>query len=91
VRNSLLHAGDADSTVAVSRVVTVSSPGDGVEIVVRDDGRGFNSRRIPPERLGVRVSILNRMATLPGGWADIESSRGFGTRVSLVWSPEEIA
>ncbi|ROQ39964.1 two-component sensor histidine kinase [Frondihabitans sp. PhB188] len=91
VRNSLLHAAADDAGGDVTRLVRVASLDGGLAIVVRDDGRGFNSRRIPPERLGVRVSILNRMATLPGGHADIESGRGLGTRVTLAWSPEEVA
>ncbi|BDZ48215.1 hypothetical protein GCM10025867_04560 [Frondihabitans sucicola] len=89
VRNSLRHA-DRDERPAW-RQVTVVSTVDGIEIRVSDNGRGFNSRRIPPERLGVRVSILNRMATLPGGRAGIESARGVGTRVALGWSATEAA
>lgn len=83
LRNSLRHAG-ADGS-EVSRRVDVTSTTAGVAIVIADDGTGFNSRRIPPERLGVRVSILNRMATLPGGYADVDSARGHGTRVTIGW------
>lgn len=92
VRNSLAHAGSGTAgSGGVARSVTVTAAGHGVRIVVSDNGKGFNSRRIPPERLGVRVSILNRMATLDGGRADIDSSRGYGTRVTLGWAPEEAA
>jgi len=84
VRNSLRHA-DRDDRPAWRHVSVTAGTGH-VEIRVSDNGRGFNSRRIPPERLGVRVSILNRMATLPGGRADLESARGVGTRVSLGWT-----
>lgn len=88
VRNSLRHA-DRDDR-ATWRQVTVTASDGTIEIRVSDNGRGFNSRRIPPERLGVRVSILNRMATLPGGRADVESARGVGTRVSLGWSENAV-
>lgn len=88
VRNSLRHA-DRDDR-ATWRQVTVTGSDAGIEIRVSDNGRGFNSRRIPPERLGVRVSILNRILTLPGGSADIESARGVGTRVFIGWSEKAV-
>lgn len=84
VKNSLRHADRGDRPTW--RQVSVSASGEGVEIRVSDNGRGFNSRRIPPERLGVRVSIRGRMATVPGGSAEVESARGVGTRVALGWS-----
>jgi len=81
VRNSVLHAGaDASRTV----VVTVSERG--VEVVVTDDGVGFAVRDVPQRRLGIRVSILERMHTLPGGDARVRSHVGAGTRVTLSWS-----
>jgi signal transduction histidine kinase len=89
VRNSLRHArpaGSGDGATEVRRVVAVSSAPDRIRITVRDDGQGFNSRRIPPERLGVRVSILTRMETLPGGHASLESARGSGTTVTVGWT-----
>lgn len=96
VRNTLRHAkpvgrgsagedaqgGDA----VVSRLVRIRADDVGLTIRVSDDGRGFNSRRIPPERLGVRVSILTRMTTLPGGTASIESGRDSGTTVTIGWA-----
>ncbi|RKR76109.1 ATP-binding protein [Frondihabitans australicus] len=85
VRNTLRHAKPRDGAAGVLRTVTVSADPQGVEIGVADDGQGFNSRRIPPERLGVRVSILSRMETIDGGFAAIESSRGVGTAVTIGW------
>ena len=80
IRNSLLHAGDD-----VARSVTVSVADTGVEVVVADDGRGFSPRDVPQRRLGLRVSILERMRSLPGGNATVRSRPGAGTRVSLHW------
>jgi signal transduction histidine kinase len=88
VRNSLRHADRGDGTTW--RRVSVTADDSGVSIRVGDNGQGFNSRRIPPERLGVRVSILNRMATVPGGHADVESARGIGTRVAIGWTDPEV-
>ncbi|AMM19208.1 hypothetical protein AX769_02500 [Frondihabitans sp. PAMC 28766] len=91
LRNTLQHAAPApdaggDTPRDVTRAVEVTSARDRIRITVADDGRGFNSRRIPPERLGVRVSILTRMATLPGGSASIDSARGAGTTVTIGWT-----
>lgn len=92
VRNTLRHAHPAGSGADpgdVDRRVQVSTAPDRIRITIRDDGQGFNSRRIPPERLGVRVSILTRMETLPGGFASIESARGAGTTVTIGWTDPE--
>ena len=81
IRNSLLHAGD-DATRAVA--VTVG-PAE-IEVVVEDDGVGFSPRDVPQRRLGLRVSILERMRTLPGGDARVRAEPGSGTRITLTWT-----
>lgn len=83
VRNSLRHAGDEDGYV--QRLVRVTLGDDTVLVRVEDTGRGFNVNTIPSRRLGVRVSILKRMESLPGGDAHIESRPGRGTVVTLSW------
>ena len=61
-------------------------------MVVTDDGRGFNPHRIGIDRLGVRLSILQRVNSQPGGHATVVSSKGSGTTVTLTWSlPREAA
>lgn len=79
--NSSRHAGD-DS---VTRWVAFRSvaPG-GIEVVVGDTGKGFAIEEIPEERIGVRVSIIERLANA-GGRAIIQSTPGQGTIVSLRW------
>jgi signal transduction histidine kinase len=57
---------------------------DGIEIVVGDTGSGFSISDIPTERLGVRVSIVERVANA-GGRAVIQSAPGEGTIVSIRW------
>jgi signal transduction histidine kinase len=78
--NSVQHAG-----VGVARWVEVSGirPA-GVEVVVGDAGTGFSLADVPSERLGVRVSIMERVANA-GGCADISSAPGEGTRVTIRW------
>ena len=80
IRNSLLHAGDG-----ATRAVTVTLAPTGVDVVVEDNGVGFSPRDVPQRRLGLRVSILERMRTLPGGDARVRSKVGAGTRISLTW------
>ena len=78
--NSLQHAGEE----GVSRWVAVRgvSPG-GIEVVIGDTGAGFDmSER--SERLGVRVSILERISNA-GGRASVQSAPGEGTIVSIRW------
>ncbi|MFV0453214.1 MAG: PspC domain-containing protein [Propioniciclava sp.] len=55
---------------------------DGVEVFVRDRGRGFDPDVIAEDRMGVRGSILDRMARHSGA-ARIRSGPGQGTEVSL--------
>jgi hypothetical protein len=80
--NSVQHAGDTD----VTRRITVRVVGtDSIEVEVLDDGVGFDLDAVPEERLGVRRSILERVAMV-GGAVDLDSAPGAGTRVVLGWS-----
>ena len=81
VRNSLLHAGEQATLAA-----TVTVGPTGVNVTVEDDGVGFSPRDVPQRRLGLRVSILERMRSLPGGDARVRSQAGKGTRITLTWS-----
>jgi signal transduction histidine kinase len=78
--NVALHAG-------VREAELLSSRHDGeIRVEVADEGRGFDQDRLPPDRFGVRGSILDTMRSLPNGGAEI-SSGGQGTRVRLWWRP----
>ena len=63
--------------------VSISSTGGGVQVAIHDEGAGFD----PTQRAGFGTdeSIVRRMAEV-GGWAEIESATGKGTRVTL-WGP----
>ncbi|MBF4608687.1 sensor histidine kinase [Curtobacterium sp. VKM Ac-1393] len=80
--NSVQHAGGPE----VARWVRVEQLGDGVHVEVGDEGRGFDLATIPPERLGVRRSIRERVAAVDGH-AEVHSAPGQGTRIELSWSP----
>ena len=75
--NVLLHAGTSLAWVEVSLA------GD-VLVRVRDAGAGFDPGRLDPSRLGVRRSIIERLADA-GGEASVRSAPGSGTVVCLRW------
>jgi hypothetical protein len=78
--NSLQHAGAAAS---VSRWLTISGEGQyGLNIEIGDTGVGFDVETVPTERLGLRVSILERVANA-GGRVDIAARPGSGTVIKI--------
>jgi signal transduction histidine kinase len=81
VDNSIKHAGRA-----TSRAVLLQNHGEGLKIVVSDNGRGFRPSQISKDRLGIQVSIIERVKNV-GGRVFIRSERGKGTDVVLEWSP----
>ncbi|WP_237421603.1 hypothetical protein [Gordonia sp. SID5947] len=80
VRNWHRHAG------ADARCVVGGDFGDdAVRIAITDDGRGFDPEAVGPERYGIATGIRLRMASLPGGTAEIVSAPGRGTTVVVAW------
>jgi len=53
-----------------------------IDVFVRDRGPGFDLSTVPPDRRGVRESIVGRMERA-GGRAEVRSIQGGGTEVSL--------
>ncbi|QTX05305.1 sensor histidine kinase [Agromyces archimandritae] len=81
--NSLQHADEAGRTTR--RELRVRGVGTGgVVVEVADNGRGFALQDVPNERLGLRVSIEERMAGA-GGTAVVTSWPGEGTTVTIAW------
>ncbi|MFJ7386167.1 sensor histidine kinase [Rhodococcus erythropolis] len=81
LRNSVKHAGSS-----ARRSVTVTATTTRLEVVVEDDGVGFDPSSVETHRLGITVSIRGRMRQLDGGSATIRSSPGRGTSVTLTLS-----
>jgi hypothetical protein len=80
--NSLQHAGRGDG---VTRWLSMFGVGlDGIQVDVGDTGAGFMVESVPTERLGVRVSIIERVANA-GGSTTIVSAPHEGTVVSISW------
>ncbi|GAA3875947.1 hypothetical protein GCM10022381_18290 [Leifsonia kafniensis] len=88
LRNSVLHAGTTPARPIEPRV-RLDGNQHGIQVLVSDDGVGFDPARVPAARLGISHSILGRMQRVNGGSARLSSAPGRGTRVSLSWSPSE--
>jgi uncharacterized protein YidB (DUF937 family) len=85
--NSLQHAGKGPT---VQRWLSMYGVGiDGIQVEVGDTGAGFMLSTVPTERLGVRVSIIERVAGA-GGSAEIDSAPGEGTIVTIRWPSENV-
>jgi two-component sensor histidine kinase len=79
--NSIQHAGG----YGVERWISARAiAAGGVEVVVGDTGAGFDLSGGPSERIGVRVSIIERM-TNAGGRVVIKTAPSEGTTVTLRW------
>ncbi len=83
LRNSVRHAGaDQDD---VPREITIAADERGLAVTMHDHGKGFNTRAVQSRRLGISLSIVERMAMVEGGSADVASRLGEGTTVTLTW------
>lgn len=83
IANAVQHAGGVGLHVSV----TGDADPPGVRITVRDKGGGFDLDQVPDDRLGIRASIIARVAAV-GGTAEV-SSTGGGTVVTLDWGHAE--
>ena len=80
--NSLQHAGAGGD---VHRwLIVEGAPGGGIRIGVGDDGAGFTFANVPNERLGLRVSIIERVANA-GGSVEVDACIDQGTVVWITW------
>nr|WP_244969619.1 ATP-binding protein [Nocardia cerradoensis] len=84
VRNSVIHAG-----AHAARTVSLRFDEGRITVVVTDDGRGFDPAKVPSHRLGLAVSIVERVRRLPGGEVEVRSRPGAGTRIHLSWRAVE--
>ncbi|SMH49598.1 phage shock protein C (PspC) family protein [Rathayibacter oskolensis] len=81
--NAARHAGGAVSVYLESSV-------DGVDVFVRDRGPGVDLDALPGDRLGIRESIIGRMARAGGSATVGPGAGGTGTEVHLRL-PAEVA
>lgn len=80
--NSLQHAGTGDD---VHRwLVVEGAEGGGIRIGIGDDGAGFAFDTVPSERLGLRVSIIERVANA-GGSVEVDAGIDRGAVIWITW------
>jgi signal transduction histidine kinase len=79
---------------AQARHVTVSmANGHGISLSVRDDGVGFDRKRVEDQGRGLGLTTMTERVTLLKGKYDIQSAPREGTVISLwvPWEPEKDA
>jgi len=81
--NSIQHAGASGERVARSVRMNSNLLG-GCTIEIADSGVGFDPAAVPSERLGLRISIRERVATA-GGVVHVQSGIGRGTSILIEW------
>ncbi|HYI33702.1 MAG TPA: ATP-binding protein, partial [Glaciibacter sp.] len=85
LRNSVAHARGREGD-QVNRFLDVSETDGRLQVVVSDDGIGFDPDGVPDDRLGISHSILGRMHGVGNGGATILSRPGAGVKVVLSWT-----
>ena len=85
--NSLQHAGSTGTVKRWMHITGVDT--DGLDIEVGDTGVGFDIDAVPAGRLGLCISIVDRVANV-GGCAKIVSRPGEGTVVSIRWPEADV-
>jgi signal transduction histidine kinase len=83
LRNAVRHA--RPHHIAVNWSATREGPQLRVSSRVEDDGAGFDVESVPADRLGLRLSMAERMRDA-GGRCSVSSEPGVGTTVELAWT-----
>jgi signal transduction histidine kinase len=86
--NSVQHAGGGRNVVRWVRIDGDAT--SAIRVEIGDTGVGFDVSAVPMERLGVRVSIMERVSSA-GGAVTLDSSIGKGTIVTIRWPAPESA
>lgn len=84
IANAVQHADGRGLRAHVGRPEGGDPAASSVEVVVSDEGPGFDVDAVPDDRLGISASILARVSAV-GGTADIASGPR-GTVVTLRWT-----
>jgi hypothetical protein len=86
--NSVQHAWSGPGVAEPERVLTMSANSQGgCTVTVFDSGVGFDPGLVPSERLGLRISITERVHSV-GGLVTVCSSPGQGTTITIEWRPK---
>jgi len=87
INNIVKHARASHIHIVLKYLCEDHHQFDGVELSISDDGRGFDSQDIAPERLG--LEIMRERADAIGAQLEITSQTQKGTRVVVQWKMEE--
>jgi signal transduction histidine kinase len=82
LNNVVKHARATQAEVSF-RCAALAGGGNGADLDIWDDGRGFDPGRVGPDHLG--LGIMRERAEAIGAHLQIETEAGNGTRVSLSW------
>ncbi len=85
LNNILKHA--RASRVTISLHCRPGDQGPSVELLVADDGRGFDPAQVPPGHLGL-CSMRERAQAIGAEWT-VTSAPGHGTQVRVAWESKE--
>ena len=88
LNNVIKHAQAQEVWVELQDLPLVAGEGEerthhGIELCIRDDGRGFDLERIPPGHHGLR--IMSERITAINGVFHITSQPGSGSEISVTW------
>jgi nitrate/nitrite-specific signal transduction histidine kinase len=85
INNVVKHSGADQAWIRLRRRVANGSPG--VELMVRDDGQGFDPSVAQEGRLG--LSIIHERASDIQATLTVQSAPGGGTTVRILWFAQE--
>jgi GAF domain-containing protein/HAMP domain-containing protein len=87
LNNVVKHSRASEVEVCLQRSLSVAEDTSGTliraELEVRDNGRGFDTSSIPPDRFG--LGIIRERVQAIGANLTIQSQAGRGTRVAVDW------
>jgi signal transduction histidine kinase/ligand-binding sensor domain-containing protein len=88
MNNILKHARASQVKMVMRYLTDQSGMLEAIELSVEDDGRGFNTQELAPERLG--LAIMRERAQSIGATLEIESQPGKGTQIFVRWNAERM-
>jgi ligand-binding sensor domain-containing protein/signal transduction histidine kinase len=88
INNSLKHARADQIAIKLAKYSSFATEASsesepGIQLTVKDNGRGFDLENIPADHLGLK--IMRERAQSIGAQLTIESQEGKGTEVSVLW------
>ena len=83
VNNIVKHARASNVSIHLEYIYNPKNQLSGVDLIIKDDGRGFRSQEPHPERLG--IGIMRERAESIGAYLDIVSNPDEGTSIIVNW------